>query len=955
VTHTINGTNGNDTISGTSGNDTILAKAGDDVITAGSGNDKVDGGAGNDTIDGGSGNDKIDGGSGNDTITGGSGNDLIDGGSGNDTITGGSGNDLIYGGSGTDTAIFGGNFASYDILDLFGLVVIKGQDGTDVVLDVEYLKFDDGSYNVASNVFTPTPPPALPLVSVVATDGIGTETVDGTDFTFTFSRTGDTSLPLTVSYSIFPAPIDGATPGTDFPAQTGTITFAVGSATAVLSFDALPDALVENTELFSVVVGVGAGYQVDIPNATANASITDGTIYGTPGPDTLVGTNNPDAIVGLDGNDSLDGQAGDDALYGGNGDDGLGGGPGNDYLDGEAGFDRAVYAMGGAPVSIMLAAGTATIGASMDTLRSIELARGTAHDDVFNAVGFGTGSTNASSEGNNFNAFEGLAGNDTVTGNGNTRIEFTNATAGVTVTFATGNSGGATGDASVGTDTFSGTFAVRGSQHNDLIINAGGSNNTFDGQSGFDTVSYASAGAAINVNLQNTAGANVTGGGGNDVLRDNLNAVTIEGIIGTNFNDTFTGNGAANSFDGLAGVDIAVFGATLGASTIIDNGLGGVTVTTGPGGTDTLSNVELLQFTDAYQLTSAGTNADLTNVTMFNPNSIFGTGANETITIGTNQNGRTIDLDGGTDTVLLGLAGIQNYNLGLAGVEFLTGRDDAIENVSVSTTVNGLTADFGVGFDQINLGNGNNTLTAIGIETIVSGSGDDTVTFVVNDANTNQQLFLGTGTNIVNLDGTTTSYIFDAIGGVSQMNGRVGAVDESVEILNGTGGTIFDLGGGNADEVRVNEGLGTNVFTVFNVENVFGALSAHDQIIIGGNGGGTTTVTAGSGSDQVYASGDVDHFRFTSAADSAFDLSEVIPVRDVIFDFDAAEDAFVFDIDGVTDVEWIEVFSGGGNGIVLVDFEGDGAESAGVYTGYEMAIQLQNYSGTLSDSNFLIV
>ena len=106
-----------------------------------------------------------------------------------------------------------------------------------------------------------------PLVSVAATDGAGTETIDGTDFTFTFSRTGSTSSALTVNYSIFPAPVDGATPGVDFPAQTGTITFAAGSSTAVLQFSAIDDAIIENTELFSVVVGVGAGYQVDFPNA----------------------------------------------------------------------------------------------------------------------------------------------------------------------------------------------------------------------------------------------------------------------------------------------------------------------------------------------------------------------------------------------------------------------------------------------------------------------------------------------------------------------------------------------------------------------------------------------------------------------------------------------------------------------------------------------------------------
>ena len=108
-----------------------------------------------------------------------------------------------------------------------------------------------------------------PLVSVAATDGAGTETIDGTDFTFTFSRTGSTSSALTINYSIFPAPVDGAAPGVDFPAQTGTITFAAGSSTAVLQFSAIDDAIIENTELFSVVVGVGAGYQVDFPNASA--------------------------------------------------------------------------------------------------------------------------------------------------------------------------------------------------------------------------------------------------------------------------------------------------------------------------------------------------------------------------------------------------------------------------------------------------------------------------------------------------------------------------------------------------------------------------------------------------------------------------------------------------------------------------------------------------------------
>ena len=59
--------------------------------------------------------------------------------------------------------------------------------------------------------------------------------------------------------------------------------------------------------------------------------------------------------------------------------------------------------------------------------------------------------------GNNgtFNQFEGLGGNDTITGNGNTRVIYTNATTGVTVNLRGTAHGITVGDASVGTDTIS--------------------------------------------------------------------------------------------------------------------------------------------------------------------------------------------------------------------------------------------------------------------------------------------------------------------------------------------------------------------------------------------------------------------------------------------------------------------------------------------------------------------
>ena len=134
-----------------------------------------------------------------------------------------------------------------------------------------------------------------------------------------------------------------------------------------------------------------------------------------------------------------------------------------------------------------------------------------------------------------------MGGNDTVTGNGNTRVSYDNATAGVTVTLGAGGSGTATGDDSIGTDTFiSGVSRVRGSDFADTITGNGG-NNFIEGQGGDDTL---------------------TGGGGLDrfiysAVNDGLDHIT-----------DFSGHGGQNDeldFDHLAfGSGLAVGGANTG-------------------------------------------------------------------------------------------------------------------------------------------------------------------------------------------------------------------------------------------------------------------------------------------------------------------------------------------------------------------------------------------------------
>jgi Ca2+-binding RTX toxin-like protein len=174
---------------------------------------------------------------------------------------------------------------------------------------------------------------------------------------------------------------------------------------------------------------------------------------------------------------------------------------GNDLIDGGGGFDRAVYnfAHDGVGITVNLAAGTVTGGPNTgtDTLKSVEGIWGTEFVDIYNAVGFSTTSTNAgnspisptNSGASNFNEFEGGGGNDTITGNGNTRIAYYHATGGVVVTLGNNSTihGSAVG-ASTGTDDIiSGVNAVRGSEFND-IITGNAFNNTLEGQGGNDVL-----------------------------------------------------------------------------------------------------------------------------------------------------------------------------------------------------------------------------------------------------------------------------------------------------------------------------------------------------------------------------------------------------------------------------------------------------------------------------------
>jgi Ca2+-binding RTX toxin-like protein len=82
--------------------------------------------------------------------------------------------------------------------------------------------------------------------------------------------------------------------------------------------------------------------------------------------------------------------------------------------------------------------------------------------------------------------------------------------------------------------------------NNILYANAG--NNSLNGGSGLDTISYQYATAGVKVSL-NTTAAQATGGSGSDTL------VSIENLTGSAYADTLIGNAAANVLNGLGGTD----------------------------------------------------------------------------------------------------------------------------------------------------------------------------------------------------------------------------------------------------------------------------------------------------------------------------------------------------------------------------------------------------------------
>lgn len=113
--------------------------------------------------------------------------------------------------------------------------------------------------------------PVLPEIRVYADTAAAVEG-EASQGQFTVVRTGPTSTPVTVYYTVGGT----ATPGTDYAPLSGSVTIPAGQTSAVITVTGLADALLEGTETVSIELQDGPGYQVGtVSSRTASTTVLD--------------------------------------------------------------------------------------------------------------------------------------------------------------------------------------------------------------------------------------------------------------------------------------------------------------------------------------------------------------------------------------------------------------------------------------------------------------------------------------------------------------------------------------------------------------------------------------------------------------------------------------------------------------------------------------------------------
>jgi Ca2+-binding RTX toxin-like protein len=449
-------------------------------------------------------------------------------------------------------------------------------------------------------------------------------------------------------------------------------------------------------------------------------------------------------LLGSAFNDTLIGNSGVNAIFGIGGDDFIQGGAAGDSLSGGAGKDTLSYSTSDAGVNVTLGGGGTGGHAQGDTVvADFEVLLGSGFNDTLQGSNDLTAHTIIGGTGDD--TIEGRGGADSLDGGAGTGdfLSYANSASAVNVTL----SGGILANGDAAGDTVANFENLLGSAFNDGLtgttlasntIYGGGGNDSVDGLTGNDTLYggtgsdfaiYGNSASSVVVNLAtNTA----TGGLDNDALFE------IENVLGSNSNDTLTGNGVSNILIGSLGVD------TLNGGALGDTLVGGTaTGAAGQGDWVSYAGSAAGVTVDLGVNTQAGT-GDSTGDVLFGLQHLVGSSQNDTLTgnsaINTVLGGLGVDtvaggagadiLAGGTAAGAAGQGDFLSYAGSAAGV-----------TVSLALAVQAgggdATGDATTGFQHL-IGSGqNDTLTGdgaanslvggLGVDTIISGAGADTL------------------------------------------------------------------------------------------------------------------------------------------------------------------------------------------------------------------------------------
>ena len=571
----------------------------------------------------------------NDIITGNALANTLEGQGGSDVLNGGGGNDRVTGGTGADRFVYvpsGGNDRIVDFSHIEGdRIDLRAFAG---IAGIGNLVFTTGT--AISGGFTVGPGPDTLITT-------NPNTIFGAGNSLTLL--GVTSSSLVASDFVFAGQVSITVHAPDGYNYGKLYNDIAGINSALTAHDSTHYVVTNPSAglIFSLINGDGTGFNVNsnhVPIGSGGkvnviaiydtsynlltasngwnfdlaaflaAAQTYATSQNAGGLDAIFGTVSYSAVgnfASFDGFDQNSVNFGGDTFISGSGNDvfnGLTNAMGDFNVGDTVDYSHVPAGAGGVGVTVNLmlfgAQNTGTAGA--DTLINIENLRGSAGNDTLT----GTGNS----------VLEGGIGGDVligqIGGGGDTAsYEHAAAVTGVTgltadLTTSANNTGEALGDSHTSIEN------LRGSAFNDTLTGDTNSNilegglgaDSLNGGGGNDTASYMHASSGVIANLANVA-LNM-----GEALGDTYNS--IENVFGSRFNDQLTGDGGNN---------------------VLDGGFGGNDIMTGAGGADTfIFHGSATTITDFSKV--EGDKIDLLNFTALEVDALIAASTGDTIDFG---------------------------------------------------------------------------------------------------------------------------------------------------------------------------------------------------------------------------------------------------------------------------------------------------------------------------------